>query len=75
MTGMGCDGAEGCRVIRELGGYVLGQDEASSDLYGMNKVAYQRGNVDQQFSLNDAGRVITRQVQLLWATNPVGAGP
>jgi two-component system chemotaxis response regulator CheB len=74
MTGMGADGADGCRVIREAGGYVLGQDEASSDLYGMNKVAYERGYVDQQFSLADAGRVIMRQAQLLWASNLVGAG-
>ena len=70
MTGMGADGANGCGDIRAAGGYVLGQDEASSDLYGMNKVAYQRGNVDQQFSLGDGGRVITRQAQLLWA-NPL----
>ena len=40
MTGMGRDGADGCRAIRAAGGYVLGQDEATSDVYGMNKVAY-----------------------------------
>ena len=49
MTGMGRDGADGCRAIRAAGGYVLGQDEASSDVYGMNKVAFVEGNVDQQF--------------------------
>jgi two-component system, chemotaxis family, protein-glutamate methylesterase/glutaminase len=74
VTGMGSDGADGCGAIRAAGGYVLGQDEASSDMYGMNKVAYERGNVDQQFSLSDAGRVITRQVQLLWSTSLVGTG-
>ncbi len=71
MTGMGSDGADGCRAVRAAGGYVLGQDEATSDLYGMNKVAYERGNVDQQFSLDEAGRVITRQMQLLWSGNLV----
>ena len=71
MTGMGSDGAEGCGAIRAAGGYVLGQDEASSDIYGMNKVAYLRGNVDQQFSLDDASRVITRQAQLLWLNHHV----
>ncbi|MCX7425765.1 MAG: chemotaxis-specific protein-glutamate methyltransferase CheB [Planctomycetia bacterium] len=70
MTGMGRDGADGCRAIREAGGYVLGQDEASSDVYGMNKVAYVEGNVDQQFALRDAATIITRQVKRLWA--PVG---
>ena len=51
MTGMGRDGADGCRAIRAVGGYVLGQDEASSDVYGMNKVAYVEGGVDRQVSL------------------------
>ncbi len=51
MTGMGRDGADGCRAIRAAGGYVLGQDEASSDVYGMNKVAYVEGGVDRQVSL------------------------
>ena len=63
MTGMGRDGANGCRAIRAAGGYVLGQDETSSDVYGMNKVAFVEGNVDQQFSLHDAARVITRCVR------------
>ncbi|MBA4016976.1 MAG: chemotaxis response regulator protein-glutamate methylesterase [Pirellula sp.] len=51
MTGMGRDGADGCRAIRAAGGYVLGQDEASSDVYGMNKVAYVEGHVDKQVPL------------------------
>lgn len=51
MTGMGRDGADGCRAIRAAGGYVLGQDEASSDVYGMNKVAFVEGGVDRQVSL------------------------
>jgi two-component system chemotaxis response regulator CheB len=65
MTGMGRDGAKGCRTIRQCGGYVLGQDETSSDVYGMNKVAFVEGNVDQQFALSDAAEVITRQMRRL----------
>ena len=63
MTGMGRDGADGCRAIRAAGGYVLGQDETSSDVYGMNKVAFVEGNVDQQFGLLDAALAITRCVR------------
>jgi len=70
MTGMGRDGVEGCRAIRAHGGYVLGQDEASSDVYGMNKVAYVEGNVDRQFSLRDAAGVVTREVERLWLAVP-----
>lgn len=68
MTGMGRDGADGCRAIRAAGGYVLGQDEASSDVYGMNKVAFVEGHVDRQFSLDDAALVITNQVRRLCRT-------
>ncbi len=67
MTGMGCDGVIGCAAIRAAGGYVLGQDEASSDVYGMNKAAYQAGNVDRQFALGDVGTVIAAEVKRLLA--------
>lgn len=66
MTGMGRDGSDGCRAIRSSGGYVLGQDEASSDVYGMNKVAFVEGNVDRQFGLYEAARIVTQFVQTRW---------
>ena len=59
MTGMGRDGADGCLAIRESGGYVLGQDQASSDVYGMNKFAYTQGGVNEQFGLEEAPAAIT----------------
>ena len=65
MTGMGRDGADGCRAIRKAGGYVLGQDESSSDVYGMNKVAFIEGNVNQQMSLSDAATTIAKQLRRL----------
>lgn len=65
MTGMGRDGSNGCRAIRTAGGFVLGQDEASSDVYGMNRAAYVEGNVDQQFGLEEGAMVITRQIKRL----------
>jgi two-component system chemotaxis response regulator CheB len=67
MTGMGRDGADGCRAIRAAGGYTLGQNEATSDVYGMNKVAYVEGHIDQQFALQDAATLITQQVRRLRA--------
>ena len=72
MTGMGRDGADGCRSIRSVGGYVLGQDESSSDVYGMNKVAQVEGNVDRQFALRDAAVTISRQTMRLWPPNRAG---
>jgi two-component system chemotaxis response regulator CheB len=65
MTGMGRDGADGCRAIRAAGGYTLGQDEATSDVYGMNKVAYVEGHIDRQFALDEAATVIMHHVRRL----------
>ncbi len=73
MTGMGRDGVAGCAAIREAGGYVLGQDEHSSDVYGMNKIAYQEGHVDRQFSLDEAAEVLRETMTRLWASSQVGA--
>ena len=42
MTGMGRDGVDGCKAILAAGGFTLGQDEATSVVYGMNKAAYRR---------------------------------
>ncbi|NOY41802.1 MAG: chemotaxis response regulator protein-glutamate methylesterase [Planctomycetes bacterium] len=71
MTGMGHDGAEGCGEIRKAGGYVLGQNGASSDVYGMNKVAFTQGNVDEQFALDDLPAILSRQCKKMF--QPVAA--
>ncbi len=74
MTGMGRDGVDGCRAIRQSGGYVLGQDETSSDVYGMNKAAMVEGHVDEQFSLDRAAATISRQVRRMWIPEGASAG-
>lgn len=53
LTGMGNDGARGLLNIRRNGGYTIGQDEASSVVYGMNKVAYNMGAVSVQSALEN----------------------
>ena len=67
MTGMGRDGVAGCAAVRAAGGYVLGQDEASSDVYGMNKAAFVDGHVDRQFSLDDAALMLLQTVEQRFA--------
>jgi len=53
LTGMGNDGAKGLLDIRRHGGHTIGQDEVSSVVYGMNKVAYNIGAVAVQSALEN----------------------
>ena len=47
LSGMGSDGAQGMARIRNKGGMTLGQDEKSSVIYGMNRVAIEAGDVNR----------------------------
>jgi two-component system chemotaxis response regulator CheB len=51
LTGMGRDGARGLLALREAGARTLGQDEASSVVYGMPKAALELGAVERQLPL------------------------
>lgn len=58
LTGMGYDGAKGLLNIRRQGAVTIGQDEASSVVYGMPKVAYNMGAVSVQASLENIPKQI-----------------
>jgi two-component system chemotaxis response regulator CheB len=51
LTGMGADGAQGLVEMRKAGARTLGQDEESSVVYGMPKVAFELGAVEHQVPL------------------------
>lgn len=51
LTGMGYDGAKGLLAMRKSGARTIGQNEASSVVYGMPKVAFNIGAVERQVPL------------------------
>ncbi len=60
MTGMGKDGAAKLAELYREGSRTLGQDEASSVVYGMPRVAWELGGVMEQVSLGNMATVINR---------------
>lgn len=58
LTGMGYDGAKGLLSMRRKGAKTIGQDEASSVVYGMPKVAFEVGAVEKQASLERIPEII-----------------
>ena len=55
LTGMGRDGAEGMLRIREAGGHTIAQDEATSVVYGMPRVAWELGGVTERLPIERIG--------------------
>jgi two-component system chemotaxis response regulator CheB len=51
LTGMGCDGAAGLLEMRQSGARTIGQDQATSVVYGMPQSAFTLGAVGRQLPL------------------------
>ena len=60
MTGMGRDGAAQLAEMRKQGARTLGQDEKSSIVYGMPKVAWEMGAVQEQVPLSGMAEAINK---------------
>ena len=61
LTGMGRDGAKGLLSMREAGASTIGQNEATSVVYGMPKVAQEIGAVERQLPLERIGAEIVNR--------------
>ncbi|MDD2914365.1 MAG: chemotaxis-specific protein-glutamate methyltransferase CheB [Gallionella sp.] len=62
LTGMGDDGVEGLRNIRKHGGYTVAQDEATSVVFGMPKVAIDSGVIDKISPVSEIGGLLKQLV-------------
>lgn len=60
LTGMGDDGAQGLRAIREAGGWTIAQDEASAIIYGMPRRAVELGGACISAALDQMPQEILR---------------
>jgi two-component system chemotaxis response regulator CheB len=62
MTGMGADGVLGAQEIRNAGGEIIIQDEASSVVWGMPGLVHASGLDDAAYPLDRLAAEITRRV-------------
>jgi len=72
LTGMGNDGANGAKAIKDAGGLVLAQDEATSVIFGMPAEAIKVGAVDQVLGIDDIYAAIEKRVLGICRTAPAG---
>ena len=56
LTGMGADGREGARLLKQCGSQIWAQDEASCVIYGMPMAVVKADLADAVYSLEDIGR-------------------
>lgn len=59
LTGMGSDGVEGLAKLRAAGGLTLAQDESTCVVYGMPRVAMERGAAEMELAPRQIARYLT----------------
>ncbi|MCK5740939.1 MAG: chemotaxis response regulator protein-glutamate methylesterase [Chlorobi bacterium] len=62
LTGIGNDGAQGLKAMKNSGAKTLGQDESSCVIYGTPKVAYEIEAVDRQCNLNSMAEELIQMI-------------
>jgi two-component system chemotaxis response regulator CheB len=56
LTGMGADGRDGARLLKQAGSSVWAQDEATSTIYGMPMAIARAGLADEVLALDDIAK-------------------
>jgi len=63
MTGMGRDGTEGCRGLKERGAYVIAQHPDGCTVYGMPKAVIEGELADRVVRLNEIAAALINQIR------------
>ena len=63
LTGMGKDGLEGAREIKQRGGFLIAQDEATSVVWGMPKMIIEEGLADSILPLSGISTAIIKNLE------------
>jgi len=72
MTGMGKDGVKGLRAIKEASGFTMAQDQHSSAIYGMARVAVDANLIDHVVPLNRMANKINSIIAACSSNNSTG---
>ncbi len=73
LTGMGNDGAKGVQTIKNVGGHVIAQDEATAVIFGMPQEAIKTGAVDQTLPIETIYNAVEKRVLYIFGAAKVGA--
>ena len=63
LTGMGCDGLDGCRAVKAAGGRVLAQSGDTCVVYGMPKAIIEAGLADETVPLDEMAARIEKRLR------------
>jgi len=72
LTGMGADGAQGAKAIKQAGGLIIAQDEATSVIFGMPAEAIKLNVVDHVLGIDDIYSSIEKRVLALTRSTLAG---
>jgi two-component system chemotaxis response regulator CheB len=73
LTGMGNDGAKGVQTVKNVGGHVIAQDEATAVIFGMPQEAIKTGAVDQTLPIEAIYNAVEKRVLYIFGAAKVGA--
>ena len=62
LTGMGADGREGCRMLKDRGATIWAQDQESCVVYGMPQAVTAANISEKSISIDDMGQCILTEM-------------